>query len=61
MAPLPEVPAQVAVGDPAALLRRRPDIRKAERTLAASNAQIGQQVANYFPKLNLLGFQCLPR
>jgi outer membrane protein TolC len=54
-APLPQLPAHVTVGDPAALLRRRPDIRKAERTLAASNAQIGQQVANYFPKVNLLG------
>lgn len=54
-APLPDVPAHVAVGDPAAMLRRRPDIRKAERNLAASNAQIGQQVANYFPKINLLG------
>lgn len=53
--PLPDLPAHVAVGDPAALLRRRPDIRKAERNLAASNAQIGQQVANYFPKINLLG------
>jgi len=54
-APLPELPAQVAVGDPAAMLRRRPDIRRAERNLAASNAQIGQQIANYFPKLNLIG------
>jgi NodT family efflux transporter outer membrane factor (OMF) lipoprotein len=52
---LPDLPAHVAVGDPAALLRRRPDIRRAERNLAASNAQIGQQVANYFPKINLLG------
>lgn len=54
-ASLPQLPAHVAIGDPAALLRRRPDIRKAERNLAASNAQIGQQVANYFPKVNLLG------
>jgi multidrug efflux system outer membrane protein len=52
---LPDLPARVAIGDPAALLRRRPDIRKAERNLAASNAQIGQQIANYFPKVNLLG------
>jgi NodT family efflux transporter outer membrane factor (OMF) lipoprotein len=54
-APLPDVPARVAIGDPASLLRRRPDIRKAERMLAANNAQIGQQIANYFPKVNLLG------
>jgi NodT family efflux transporter outer membrane factor (OMF) lipoprotein len=53
--PLPGVPATVSVGDPAALLRRRPDIRKAERNLAAANAKIGQQVANYFPKVQLLG------
>jgi len=53
--PIPELPAMVAVGDPGALIRRRPDIRQAERALAASNAQIGEQVANLFPKINLLG------
>ncbi len=53
--PIPKLPAVVAVGDPSALMRRRPDIRQAERALAASNAQIGEQVANLFPKLNLLG------
>ena len=52
---LPTPPAQVNVGDPASLLQRRPDIRTAERKLASRNAQIGQQTANYFPKLNLLG------
>jgi len=51
--PLP--PNQVAVGDPAALLRRRPDIRAAERQLAASNARIGQAEAAKFPRLTLLG------
>jgi NodT family efflux transporter outer membrane factor (OMF) lipoprotein len=51
--PLP--PAQVAVGDPASLLRRRPDIRAAERTLAARTAQVGQSEAARFPKLTLLG------
>jgi multidrug efflux system outer membrane protein len=54
-ATLPTVPARVAVGDPAALLQRRPDIRAAERRLAGRSAQIGQQKANYFPKLRLLG------
>lgn len=53
--PLPTLPASVAVGNPAQLLQRRPDIRAAERRLASHNAQIGQQVANYFPKVSLLG------
>ncbi len=53
--PIPEVPAAVAIGDPASMLRRRPDIRAAERALAASNARIGTEVANYFPKVNFLG------
>jgi NodT family efflux transporter outer membrane factor (OMF) lipoprotein len=51
--PLP--PASVPVGDPTALLRRRPDIREAERELAANNAQIGQAIARFFPRVNLLG------
>jgi NodT family efflux transporter outer membrane factor (OMF) lipoprotein len=52
---LPTPPASVAVGDPAAMLRRSPDIREAERQLAADNAKIGQQVAKYFPSVTLLG------
>jgi multidrug efflux system outer membrane protein len=52
---LPTPPQEVAVGDPTALLQRRPDIRAAERRLAQRTAQIGQQKANYFPKLSLLG------
>ncbi len=54
-AALPAPPERVAVGDPASLLRRRPDIRAAERQIAAENATIGQHVADYFPKLELLG------
>ncbi len=54
-APVPLPPAEVAVGDPTTLLQRRPDIRAAERQLAASTAAIGEQQANYFPKLTLLG------
>jgi NodT family efflux transporter outer membrane factor (OMF) lipoprotein len=54
-AALPMPPTTVAVGDPAAMLRRRPDIRQAERQLAADNAQIGQAVAQYFPSVTLLG------
>jgi outer membrane protein TolC len=52
---VPELPAQVAVGDPADLLRRRPDIRAAERRLASQNAVIGQRTADLFPKVNLIG------
>ena len=51
----PEVPAQVAVSDPADLLRRRPDIRAAERRLAAQNAVVGQRTSDLFPKVNLIG------
>jgi multidrug efflux system outer membrane protein len=53
--PLPPLPAEVAVDDAAALIRRRPDIRKAENELAASSAQIGQALSAYFPQVNLLG------
>ncbi|WP_431266674.1 efflux transporter outer membrane subunit [Roseateles chitinivorans] len=52
---LPQAPDSVAIGDPASLLQRRPDIRAAERRLAGRNAQIGQEKAKYFPKLSLLG------
>jgi multidrug efflux system outer membrane protein len=54
-AAVPTPPASTPVGDPAGLLRRRPDIRQAERKLAASNALIGHQVAQYFPTVTLLG------
>jgi NodT family efflux transporter outer membrane factor (OMF) lipoprotein len=53
--PLPALPSTIEIGDPAALLRQRPDIRAAERRLASSNAQIGEHVADYFPKVSLLG------
>jgi NodT family efflux transporter outer membrane factor (OMF) lipoprotein len=53
--PVPLPPAVVAVADPAAMLRRRPDIRAAERQLAASNAGIGQAVAQLFPSVSLFG------
>jgi NodT family efflux transporter outer membrane factor (OMF) lipoprotein len=52
---LPMLPATVAVGDPARLLRQRPDIRAAERRLASQNAQIGEHVADWFPKVTLFG------
>jgi NodT family efflux transporter outer membrane factor (OMF) lipoprotein len=52
---LPTLPATVAVGDPAHLLRQRPDIRAAERRLASQNAQIGEHEADWFPKVTLFG------
>jgi multidrug efflux system outer membrane protein len=53
--PLPGLPELVAVGQPADLLRRRPDIRVAERTLAAATARIGVATADLFPRVILLG------
>ena len=52
---LPQMPETVAVGDPATLLRQRPDIRAAEWRIVSANAQVGQRVADWFPKLTLLG------
>jgi multidrug efflux system outer membrane protein len=52
---LPQLPQMAAVGDPAGLLRRRPDIRIAERHLAASTAQIGVAVGDLFPKVTFNG------
>jgi NodT family efflux transporter outer membrane factor (OMF) lipoprotein len=53
---LPVLPAIVPIDDPASMLRQRPDIRAAERRLAASNAQIGERTADLFPKVTMLGF-----
>jgi NodT family efflux transporter outer membrane factor (OMF) lipoprotein len=52
---IPDVPAISGYGEPTDLLRRRPDIIAAERTVAASNARIGQALAEYYPKLSLSG------
>jgi multidrug efflux system outer membrane protein len=52
---LPPLPRSIAVGDPEALLRRRPDIRIAERQLAASSARIGVAVGDLFPKVTFVG------
>ena len=53
--PLPQAPAVVAVGDPARLLRHRPDIRQAEQQLAAANADLGARIADRFPKISFTG------
>jgi NodT family efflux transporter outer membrane factor (OMF) lipoprotein len=55
IAPLPPIPASLPVGLPSDLLRRRPDIREAERKLAAATANIGVAVADLYPKFNLIG------
>ena len=52
---VPVIPPKVAVGVPADIIRRRPDIRQAERELAAQTARIGVAVAELYPKLTLNG------
>uniref|UniRef100_UPI00289EAC4A TolC family protein n=2 Tax=Stutzerimonas stutzeri subgroup TaxID=578833 RepID=UPI00289EAC4A len=44
------------IGDPGELLRRRPDIRAAERQLAAATADVGVATADLFPRVSLSGF-----
>jgi NodT family efflux transporter outer membrane factor (OMF) lipoprotein len=55
-APIPTAPKEVAVGVPADLLRRRPDIRQAELNAAAQSARIGIAKADLFPRVSLAGF-----
>lgn len=55
LAPIPSAPAQVAVGIPADLLSRRPDIRRAERLAAAQCARIGIATADLYPQISILG------
>lgn len=53
--PIPVGSAEVAIGVPAEILRRRPDIRRAERQLAAATAQVGEAEAARYPDLTLSG------
>jgi multidrug efflux system outer membrane protein len=53
--PIPAEPAEVPVGLPSDLLRRRPDIRRAEAGLHAATANIGVATADLFPKFTLTG------
>jgi NodT family efflux transporter outer membrane factor (OMF) lipoprotein len=52
---IPELSAKIALGIPAELLRRRPDIRQAEMQTAAQSAQIGIARAELFPSFTLFG------
>ncbi|MGJ0483514.1 MAG: efflux transporter outer membrane subunit [Methylomicrobium sp.] len=54
-APIPKLPETIAIGSPTELLRRRPDIRIAERTLAAATARIGVATADLFPRVTFVG------
>ena len=53
--PMPSTPAWVATGIPADLLRRRPDVRSAERQVAAQSAQIGVAEAALYPTIAING------
>lgn len=52
---LPSIPVEIAVGIPAETLRQRPDVRAAERTLAAETARVGVAEAARYPAFNLSG------
>jgi len=54
-AAVPAPPAEIALGVPADLLRRRPDVRRAERDAAALSAQIGVAKADYYPSISITG------
>lgn len=52
---IPQVGAAIRAGLPADLLRRRPDIRRAERQVAAAHANLGAATAELFPRISLTG------
>ncbi len=53
--PMPEASVDLVVGVPADVVRQRPDIRQAERELAAQTARIGEAAADLYPKFSLSG------
>ena len=53
--PIPVPPQEISIQVPAELLRQRPDIRRAERELAAQTAQIGYATADLYPSFSLTG------
>ena len=53
--PMPALPALNSIGTPEQLLRRRPDVRVAERQLAGATARIGVAAGDLFPKVTLVG------
>jgi multidrug efflux system outer membrane protein len=53
--PIPPTPLEIPVGLPSELLRRRPDIRRAEARIHAATARIGVATADLFPKFSLTG------
>jgi outer membrane protein, multidrug efflux system len=54
--PLPGIPCDRPVGIPSELMQRRPDIKKAERDLAAASEEVAVAVAALFPRISLTGF-----
>jgi len=52
---VPQMPTSIAVGIPADLLRRRPDVRRAEQAAAAQSARIGVSVAELLPSFQIVG------
>jgi outer membrane protein, multidrug efflux system len=52
---MPALPALKTIDSPEVWIKRRPDVRAAEQRFAAANARVGVEMAEYFPKLNLLG------
>jgi NodT family efflux transporter outer membrane factor (OMF) lipoprotein len=53
--PIPAAPERIGAGLPSELLSRRPDVRRAERRLAAATARVGVATAELYPKFSLVG------